>query len=261
MTACPTRTQNARKNRPIEILTLLAAAAGLFLATPAFAQSLPASQAAVAYGNVAIIESHGTDDWQPILAQRIKTPNKKELGMTVSLECGLFTKTRVKSKGGKQETATAEASVKVRIMVDGHEAYPGPVTFCQRNQSMSALFQGVFADPDGNTCLYLEDVDTDGDGIFDDQVVKLDLDCLTPEEVELTLDTMGAHAYYFFYPNATPGVHTVVVEARIDTKTGADGDSTSAGDQEAFATIGHGSMGIQIIRLIQTSTGETLDLD
>ena len=72
---------------------------------------------------------------------------------------------------------------------------------------------------------------------------------------------MSAHAYYFFYTNATSGVHTVVVEARIDTAIGTIGENTSPDDQQALATLGHGSMGIQIIRLIQTSTGETLELD
>ena len=72
---------------------------------------------------------------------------------------------------------------------------------------------------------------------------------------------MGAHTYYFFYPNATPGVHTVVVQAKIDTETGVDSENTSLDDQRAMATLGHGSMGMQIIRLIQTSTGETLELD
>ena len=261
MTASPTRPQNTRKSPLFEILTSLAVATGIFVATPAFAQNLPASQAAVAYGNVAIIESAGTDDWQPILAQQIKTPNKKELGLTVSLECGLYTKTNVKSKGGQKETATAEASVEVRVLVDGAEAYPGPITFCRRSQSLSALFQGLLVDEEGNVCLVLEDVDTDGDLIPDDQVLTLDLECLQPEEIELILDTMGAHTYYFFYPNATPGVHTVVVEARIDTQTGVDGENTSPDDQRAMVTLGHGSMGMQIIRLIQTSTGETLELD
>ncbi len=260
MTASPTRPQNTRKSPLFEILTSLAVATGIFVATPAFAQNLPASQAAVAYGNVAII-SAGTNGWQPILAQQIKTPNKKELGMTVSLECGLYTKTNVKSKRGQKETATAEASVKVRVLVDGSMAYPGEITFCRRHQSLSALFQGLLVDEQGNVCLVLEDIDTDGDGIPDDQVLTLDLECLQPEEIELILDTMGAHSYYFFYPNETPGVHTVVVEARIDTQTGVDGPNTSSDDQGAMATLGHGSMGIQIIRLIQTSTGETLELD
>ena len=240
----------------------LAAAVLTLLCSPALANSLPASQAAVAYGDIAVVEGTG---WQPILAKAIKTPNHKGLGIYVSLECGLTTKTNVKSKHGKTETAEAEAGVQVRVMIDGEYAAPGPVTFRRRSQTLSATLGGILSDlssdsPDAS-CLFVEGIDTDGDGIADDSVVKIDLDCVTPEEIELILDTMAAHTYFFYYGDAAPGVHMVRVEARIDTRVGADGEFTSEADQGAQATLGHGSMGINVIRLVHGDDGSTLELD
>ena len=38
--------------------------------------------------------------WVTVLTTHIKTPNAKELGIGVSLQCGLVTDTTVRSKGG-----------------------------------------------------------------------------------------------------------------------------------------------------------------
>jgi hypothetical protein len=239
-------------------------AAGLvtLVTPPVLADSLPASQAAVAYGDIAVVER---TDWQPILAKAIKTPNHKGLGVYVSLECGLTTKTDVASKNGRKETSAVEAGVEVRVMVDGEYAEPGPVTFCRRNQTLSATLGGILADlstdDPNDSCLFLEEIDVDGDGTPDETVVKIDTDCVTPEEIELLLDTMAAHSYFFYYADAAPGVHMVTVDAKIDTQAGADGESTSVNDQQATATLGHGSMGINVIRLIHGDDGTTLELE
>ncbi len=238
--------------------TCLAAALalGALVAGPALAAGSPSAKASIAVAETAVI-SEG--DWQPILSQKLKTAAHKGLGMNVSLECGLYTATTVKTKGLAK--GDAYASVKVRVLVDGEEvAAPGPVTFCSRGQRMSALFQGIFTKPAENgTCLYLEDVDTDGDLIPDDQIIKFDESCLSNEELSLLDDSMGAHSFFFYYGDAEPGDHTIVVEALIDEAVGAEGAETTAGDQGAQATLGKGSLSIEEVRLIHGASGESID--
>ncbi len=226
------------------------------VAGPAIAAGSPSAKASIAVGDTAVI-SEG--DWQPILGQKIKTAAHKGLGIGVSLECGLYTATVVKTKGFAK--GDAYASVKVRVLVDGEEvAAPGPVTFCSRGQRLSALFQGIFTKPaDSGTCLFLEDVDTDGDGIPDDQIIKFDESCLTNEELSLLDDSMSAHSFFFYYDDTQPGDHTVVVEALIDEAVGAEGTDTTAGDQGAQATLGKGSLSIEEVRLIHGASGESID--
>jgi hypothetical protein len=234
-----------------------ALALGALAAAPSHAE--PASKHAVAYGAPAVV-SEG--DWQPILAQKIKTANGKGLAITVSLECGLYTNNVAKSKGlAKTDN---KASVQVRVLVDGEEvAAPGAVTFCSRNTKTSALLSGIFTQPANETCFFLEEIDTTEppDGIPDETIVKVDPTCLAPEVTELLEDSMTASSFLFYYDDATPGDHVVTVEAMIDESTGVEGEDTAAEDQGAKATLGNGSMLIEQIRLTHGSNGETLELN
>ena len=70
----------------------------------------------------------------------------KDLVVDVSLECGLYTNTtntQVKSKGGKTESSIARAWVEVQVRVEGKAMEPGEVVFCDREQELSAKFQGL----------------------------------------------------------------------------------------------------------------------
>ena len=124
----------------------------------------------------------------------------KDLVLDVSLECGLYTDTEVKSKSGNKDTSNATAGVKVRVRVEnintGEVKYMTPgvdtdanggVVFCRLSQTLSAGFQGLFILDDGATCL---EINEDGD-------IVLLPDCLEPEEVQLILDTMTASAFNF----------------------------------------------------------------
>jgi hypothetical protein len=225
-------------------LTTAALALSALLAAPVSAGT-PASKHAVAYGAPAVI---GEGGWQPILGQKIKTANDKGLAVSVSLECGLYTKTVVKTKAVTK--AEAKASVKVRVLVDGEEADPGPVTFCSRSSKTSAALSDIFTKPENESCFLV-----DGN----DEIVKIDPTCLVHEELELLEDSMSAHSYFFYYDSATPGEHTVTVEALIDETTGAEGEDTLASDQGAKATLGNGSVLIEEIRLTHGASGETLE--
>ena len=105
------------------------------------------------------------------------------------------------------------------------------MTFCNRNQSLSATLGGILSN-----C-----TDSNGDGDIDLN------DCtLAPEEVEIILDTMNANSFNFILDDLTSGVHTVEVQAMISTSS-----SSGAGSASSNATIGNGSVTVQEVRLIQ----------
>lgn len=209
-----------------------------------FAESSPSSKCAVAMSGITLIEAtSATHSWDTILTTVIKVPEQKDLAFDVSLQCGLYTDTLVKSKGGNKDTSTAEAGVSVRVKVtdpDGNVTYAGPagedgVVFARRSQTLSAKLQGILGlatDPDTGELL---------------------LEVLEPEEIQLILNTMNANAFNFLFPNCTSGVHTIEVQAEIAT-----GTTSQEGSAEALATIGLGSMVVEEVRMANGSVGNTL---
>ena len=104
--------------------------------------SQPSAKATAKIGGIDIMDDTDTGP-TVILSQDIKTPNGKDLFIDASVECGVWTQTKVESKGGKKDTSTAEGIVMLRAMVDGSPALPGWVTFCSRYQELSAEFAGI----------------------------------------------------------------------------------------------------------------------
>ena len=194
--------------------------------TSALAQS---AKATAKVGNVNVLNQTSLG-WTTILSNTIKTANQKDLFIDVSLETGLYTQTEVKSRGNK-DTSSAEATIKVQVLVDGVPAYPGDVVFDRRAQTLSATLGGIL-----ENC-----TDSNGDGDIDLN------DCtLAPEEIELILDTMAAHSFNFIMDDLRPGEHTVEVQAMISTSS-----SSGAGSASANATIGNGSVTVEEVRLIK----------
>ena len=201
-------------------------------------------------GEMFMLDSVENQGWTTItgLEGWYKTANDKELVIDVSLECGLYTDTLVASKGGKKETAVAESSVQVRVLIDGeYAAEPGIVTFCRRSQTLMATFQGLLEGEDENgdpiVCLSA-DPDT-GD-------ITIDEDCLRPEEVQLILDTTNANAFNFVAFDLAAGGegHTIEVQSKISSNT--DGTS-DGGTASANAVIGKGSAIVYETRFAKTS--------
>ena len=199
------------------------------------ANAAPAPVAASAKATCAVSDVHlmstaKAAQWQTVLSNTIKTSNKSDLFCDVSLESGIITKTMVASKGGKQDTSRADAEIRVRCMIDGKYAYPGEVVFASRSQEMSATFQGLIAD-----CFSL---DADGN-------VVLDEECVEPEELELVLSTMAANSFNFIYPDCESGMHTIEIQAMIQTSEYAED-----GVADAYGTIGKGSATIEQVRMV-----------
>jgi hypothetical protein len=181
--------------------TVAALGIATMTASPVFAGSMPNSKAGIASGDMAVISasSAGSD---ALMTTYIKVAQDKDMIFDLSAECGLYTRTLARSKGGNKDTATAEASVRMNIVVtddEGNEmyAYPGGpenqgVVFCSRAQELSAEFQGIFENTDetnggyyGTGELVLEDNNGDGDvNMIVDACDSGDVDPITGELYE-----------------------------------------------------------------------------
>lgn len=213
------------------------------IGTSVNAQNQPSAKVTAKTADLVLIpETTGTGDWQTILANRIRTPNLKDLFVGVSLEVGLFTQTQAKGKNLQTDTSLSLAEVQVRVLVDGVIAEPGAVTFGRRAQTLSATLEGAIGD-----CLSLV---TNLDGSVS---IVVDPDCVTPETIELILDTLDAASFNFVAPDVPVGIHTVSVQARIRTST-----SVQEGTATATAFVGKGSMTVESVRLIR---GEDVIVD
>lgn len=201
---------------------------GLFFGIGAQAQS---AKSTVAVGNVNIINGSSMP-YGNIMSTNIKTSSQKDLVMNVSLECGLLTRTKVSSKSGISDTSSAQASVQVRVLIDGKEAKPGPVVFCRRTQELTATFGGIL-----QSCS-----DSNGDGVLD----MINECTATAEELELVQDTMNANSFNFILDNVGTGYHRIEVQAKIDS-----GTSVQLGSADAKASIGKGSINVEEVRLIR----------
>lgn len=177
------------------------------------------------------------DEWvnigDPII---IKTNNVNELLIGVSLETGLYTQTKVGTKvdasGLLTSEAMARAGVQVRVVLDNDlvvPVAPGVVTFDQRIQTLSAKLGQALT---GCTI----NVDT---GL---------VQCtgLADQEVQLILDTLGAHAFNFVKGNVGVGVHSLQVQFKLDKDTVDDGTSSTA---VAKACAGLGSVTVESVRM------------
>ena len=200
------------------------------------AQNQPSAKVTAKTANLTILpKTNGTGGWQTVLANNIKTANQKDLFVSASFEVGLYTQTLVNSQNMTKDTSTADATVQVRVLLDGNVVEPGNVVFGRRAQTLSATLEGAIAN-----CLTIA---TNVDGSLS---IILDPDCVTPETIELILDTMNAATFNFVATDVPQGVHTISIQARIASAT-----SVQTGSASALGTIGKGSMTVESVRLIK----------
>ncbi len=273
-------------------LAIAAAALGALLASPAWAGSLPSSKVAFAQGDLYALGNHAcassgfnigdeaclvnnnnnagnlqTDDtgWNTVLRSYMKTPNNKEVGMAVYLQCGLINFTNAVAKGKKSGSGSAASSGRIVVRVgvtpvdndgnevgDTHYAYPqndgsNPLAFNDNNPGN---------DPDGVTfCSRFQQLDISFDNLVCDDLDPNTTDDECEISVALLLETLSTHAYYFIYPNADSGTKKITVEARALADANVfGGDGAARG--EAF--IGLGTMHAETIRAVKAwdeSTG------
>ena len=197
----------------------------------------PSAKTAVQVSNIALLSATSTapSGWFKLLSASIKTPNKKDLLMFVSLECGLYAKTVGKSsKTATLDSVMASSGVKVRVLVDGTAvAEPGEVVFCRKAQTLNTALATALS-----SC-------TDLNG---DLVITIDECTVQDSEIQLILDTMDANAFNFALTDLGPGVHQVEVQAQIDINI-----TSGSTNVEAKAAIGKGAVIVEEVRLIKNA--------
>jgi len=220
------------------IVGMLALSLALPLAlTTGHAQSQPSAKVTAKTSNLALLPPTTTQgEWHTVLANTIKTANQKDLFISASFEIGLFTDTLVRSKNMVSDTSTAKACVKVRVLLDNNRVVePGEVVYGRRSQTLSATLEGAIAGCLTNVI--------NADGTIS---IVLDPNCVTPEEISLILDTLDAASFSFVAVDVPQGVHTISVQAQIDT-TG----TVQNGTFEARALVGKGTVTVESVRLIK----------
>ena len=206
------------------VTSIASVAVAAMMASPAMAQS--AKSAAVNAAGQLITQSQVIQS--NYLMTTIKAPNAKELVIDLSVQCGLYTYTLVKGKGGGKDSATAAARVAMEVDVQGSDGvsvagFPQRVTFCERQQQLDATFGGVI------------------NNLADCTGLNVTQNCtLSDEEIALALRTLTANAYNFFALNL-PGsdVYTVSVDAILDSCDNGTVDSDPNSD--LFGTCSDGN--------------------
>lgn len=187
----------------------------------------------------------------------IKVPEQKELTFDVSLQCGLYTYTKASTKKSVRVEDTVEAGVKVAVKWENidtgetgwamphansagglggldQDGFPEGLTYCSRLQALAATFQG-----DLLSCVTQE-------GTID----LTDDSCITDESVELTLETLAAHAFNFYAMDFKSGTYEISVWANPECKDGEDAVACD-GNGDARAWIGMGSMVVDEVRFVK----------
>src|SRR6059058_1940184 len=195
------------------------------------AQSTPSSKAVAAINAVSVscpsssttTKTSCSTGWVDVMSAQIKTSNVADLFVSPSLVTGLFTSTTVKGNGsGTTSTSVAMGAVQVRVLLDGHPGFAYPdssgdgVTFDQRIQTLTAKLGFILTD-----CIASGGVGCE----------------LTPEEIELVLDTTSAHSYNFILLNVGSGVHSVTIQAKASSRS-----TTIGGAAVSNAMFGLGSL-------------------
>lgn len=218
------------KNNQVMVAVL---AMGLAVVSGYAQTSQPSSKVTAKTANLTLLDwsTTGTGGWQTLFSNTIKTANQKDLFISASFEVGLYTDTLVSSKLMTKDTSTAEASVQIRVLLDGHPVEPGAVVYGRRKQTLSATLEGAIAG-----CL---SVDATGS-------IVVDPTCVQPEIIQLILETMDAASFNFVAVDVPQGVHTITVQAQVDTAT-----ATQTGSAQAKGLIGKGAMTVESVRLIK----------
>ena len=177
-------------------LLALSLASPLAMGT-ANAQQQPSAKATAKTSSTVLIpETTGTGDWVNVLTNNIKTANNKDLFITAALEVGLLTRTET------IPSATARASVQVRVLRDGQVVEPGVIAYGRRIQTLNS-----------------------------------------DQSIELILDTLEAASFSFVDVDVPVGVHSITVQARVDTG--------GVPDFAAFGLVGKGTLTVESVRLIK----------
>jgi len=206
------------------------------------------------------MDSNNNGQWFTVMNASVKTSTNKTLFVSPSLVTGIYTNTQVKGNGTSQ-TATAVASVAVRVLLDCANCVA-----VGSAQTVAALFPAGAGFPDQS-----------GSGIvFDARIQQLtavlgqaitmaciaDVTTCSQELVGLILSTTSAHTFNFILPEVGAGQHTITVQARLDagnicynsngaitTCSNTDVVNTTLGSSVSAAVFGLGSLTVTPVQL------------
>ena len=169
-------------------LSLLAVVGMLQWAVPsAHAQNVASQKAYFGSGETEILNPSGG----VVLSGYMKTSSVGDLLIGYSMECALWTSTSTTAtRGGAKSTSTARAAVNVTVYVDGVQAEPGQVVYCDRQQTVSLQFSSLTVEV---------------------------TDAIT---LDLFLKTKNANHFNFYQKNVGSGVH--YVEVKVDSLVSPD---------------------------------------
>jgi hypothetical protein len=170
------------------------------------------------------------------LSVPIKTANKSDLLVGVSLQSTVLTETKTKGRNGDTNLSVAEGRVNVCLTVDdgAHTDFaPDCVTFEMRKQTLETKLSGVLDCPGDDFCTITDD-----------------------EEVNLLLETMSANHFNFVVRDLSSGDHTI--EATI---TGSTSTSCATTDESCRAevAVGPGAITVEQVRATNDDEGIVFD--
>ena len=222
------------KNSQLMVAMLALSLSLPFAVATGYAQSQPSAKVTAKASNLTLVDwTPETVGWQTLLSNTIKTANQKDLFVNASFEVGLYTDTLVKSKNMVSDTSTADAAVRVRVLLDGHRVVePGEVTFGRRKQTLSATLEGAIGG-----CLTNDPLTGS---------IIVDTNCVQPEIIQLILETLDAASFNFIATDVPQGIHTIEVQAAVENSTTAQ-----LGSAVAKALVGKGAVTIESVRLIK----------
>jgi len=146
----------------------------------------------------------------------LKTSTSGAISASLSLECAIWTYTQnvvttafdsTTRKSSGSSITTAHAGVEIWVEIDGKEAEPGKVVYCDRLQAVGLTIV--------NTC-----------GIYNtDGTVSTSNYCVVDQTVTLDLfqATKNANSFNFYLGPMGTGVHGVVVKAKGFIECSKDG--------------------------------------
>jgi len=218
-----------------------------------------ASKFAAAISETTLVAVAADTDFGPtkILDIDIKTANKKDLLIGVSLETSILTRTKAKGKNGSADSESASGAITVCVEVDGQnsdpDVAPDCVTFDKRVQTLNTVLGGVIESCE-DTCTFNDNgtPSNSADDFCDgepDGIITVAFECVvTDEEIELILDTMSAHHFNFVARDLGPGDHEISILV-----SGTTGNSST--DSSATIGIGQGSLTVEEVRAVNDGTG------
>lgn len=205
------------------------------------------------------VDSSNNGQWFTVMNAAVKTSTNKTLFVSPSLITGLYTNTQVKGNGSSQ-TATAVASVAVRVLLDcSNCGNVGAV------QTQPASFPAAgFPDAGGSGIVFDARIQqltaTLGQAIT--STCLIDITTCSPELVDLILSTTSAHSFNFILTQVGAGQHTITIQARLDagnvcynnsgavtTCSSTDVVNTALGSSVGAAVFGLGSVTVIPVQL------------